>query len=138
MIMETDREVCLMITELAKRIDDHVRSHLHGMNLTPTQAVALRELKTPLTMRELATRMACEASNVTFVVDKLEDHGLVERTPHPDDRRAKRVALTAEGKALRSRLMRQLTKDSPLDPLDADERQRLQDLLVKAVRTTNT
>jgi DNA-binding MarR family transcriptional regulator len=79
--------------------------------------------------------MACEASNVTFVVDKLEVSGLVERTPHPDDRRAKRVSLTAEGKALRTRLMRQLTKDSPLDPLSAEERHRLQDLLVKAVRT---
>jgi DNA-binding MarR family transcriptional regulator len=135
MIVETDREVCLMITELAKRINDHLRSHLHGMNLTASQAAALRELKTPLTMRELATRMACEASNVTFVVDKLELGGLVERTPHPDDRRAKRVSLTADGKALRTRLMRQLTKDSPLDPLSAEERHRLQDLLVKAVRT---
>jgi DNA-binding MarR family transcriptional regulator len=72
---------------------------------------------------------------VTFIVDKLELAGLVERTPHPEDRRAKWVSLTAEGKALRTRLMRQLTKDSPLDALSADERHRLQILLVKAVRT---
>ncbi len=135
MIMENDREVCLMIAELAKRIDDHLRSHLHGMDLTPSQAAALRELKTPLTMRELASRMACEASNVTFVVDRLEGGGLVERTPHPEDRRVKRVSLTPDGRALRSRLMRQLTKDSPLDGLSVRDRQRLQDLLVKAVRT---
>lgn len=135
MIMETDRDVCLMVAELAKRIDDHVRSHLQGMNLTASQAVALRELKTPLTMRELAHQMSCEASNVTFVVDKLEAGGLVERLPHPDDRRAKRVCLTAAGRSARSRLMRQLTKDSPLDPLSAEERHRLQSLLVKAVRT---
>jgi DNA-binding MarR family transcriptional regulator len=135
MIMETDREVCLMVAELAKRIDDHLRSHLHGMNLTVSQAVALRELKTPLTMRELAHRMGCEASNVTFVIDKLEDGGLVDRVPHPGDRRVKRVRLTTDGRTIRTRLMRQLTKDSPLDPLNAEERQRLQDLLVKAVRT---
>ncbi|SDS55641.1 MarR family winged helix-turn-helix transcriptional regulator [Microlunatus soli] len=135
MIMKTDRDVCLMVAELAKRIDDHLRSHLQGLGLTASQAMALRELATPLTMRELAHRMACEASNVTFVVDKLEAGGLVERIPHPDDRRAKRVCLTAAGKTTRSRLMRQLTKDSPLDPLDAAERLLLQDLLVKAVRT---
>lgn len=135
MIMENDREVCLMITELAKRIDDHLRSHLHGLDLTASQAAALRELKAPLTMGELASRMACEASNVTFVVDRLEDGGLVERTPHPDDRRAKRVSLTPAGRALRSRLMRQLTKDSPLDGLSAQERKRLEGLLVKVVRT---
>lgn len=135
MIMESDHEVCLMVAELAKRIDDHVRSHLNGMDLTTSQAVALRELRTPLTMRELGRRMACEPSNVTFVVDKLESSHLVERLPDPGDRRVKRVRLTPDGKAVRARLMRQLTKDSPLDPLSAAERQRLQGLLIKAVRT---
>lgn len=131
----TDHEVCLLVTELAKQIDDHLRSHLHGLGLTPSQAMALRELGSPLTMRELAGRMACEASNVTFVVDRLEAGGLVERTAHPDDRRAKRVRLTADGRSLRARLMRQLTKDSPLDALDAQDRLQLEGLLAKAVRT---
>lgn len=135
MIMETDREVCLMISELAKRIDDHLRSHLTGLNLTVSQAIALRELSSPLTMRELAGRMSCEASNVTFIVDRLEAGGLVERTPHPGDRRAKRVRLTPDGRSVRAKLMRQLTKDSPLDPLGAEDRQQLQGLLAKAVRT---
>jgi DNA-binding MarR family transcriptional regulator len=135
MITDTDRELCLMVIELAKRIDDHLRSHLGGLDLTASQAVAVRELQTPLTMRELATRMSCEASNVTFIVDRLEAAALVERIPDEGDRRVKRVRLTAKGKAVRTRLMRQLTKDSPLDPLSADDRQRLQGLLVKAVRT---
>jgi MarR family transcriptional regulator, organic hydroperoxide resistance regulator len=135
MISASDREVCLMIIEFAKRIDDHLRSHLNGFNLTASQAVALRELGSPLTMRELAGRMSCEASNVTFIVDRLEQNGLVERIPHPDDRRAKRVRLTPDGKSLRTKLMRQLTKDSPLDPLSVEDRQQLQGLLAKAVRT---
>lgn len=130
-----DREVCLLVAELAKQIDDHLRSHLHGLGLTPSQAMALRELGSPLTMRELAGRMACEASNVTFVVDRLETSGLVERTAHPGDRRAKRVRLTAAGRNLRTRLLRQLTKDSPLGGLDAEDRLQLEGLLAKAVRT---
>jgi DNA-binding MarR family transcriptional regulator len=130
-----DREVCLLVTELAKQIDDHLRSHVHGLGLTPSQALALRELQSPLAMRELATRMACEASNVTFVVDRLEAGGLVERVAHPDDRRAKRVRLTEAGRSVRARLMRQLTKDSPLGGLDDQDRQQLEGLLSKAVRT---
>jgi len=130
-----DREVCLLVTELAKQIDDHLRSHVHGLGLTPSQALALRELQSPLAMRELATRMACEASNVTFVVDRLEAGGLVERVAHPDDRRAKRVRLTEAGRSVRARLMRQLTKDSPLGGLDDQDRQQLEGLLAKAVRT---
>lgn len=131
----SDREVCLLVTELAKQIDDHLRSHVHGLGLTPSQALALRELRSPLTMRELAVRMSCEASNVTFIVDRLEAGGWVERIAHPEDRRAKRVRLTDEGKQVRSRLMRQLTKDSPLQALDAEDRLQLEDLLAKAVRT---
>ncbi|WP_188896770.1 MarR family winged helix-turn-helix transcriptional regulator [Microlunatus endophyticus] len=130
-----DREVCLLVTELAKQIDDHLRSHVHGLGLTPSQALALRELQSPLAMRELATRMACEASNVTFVVDRLEAGGLVERVAHPDDRRTKRVRLTEAGRSVRARLMRQLTKDSPLGGLDDHDRQQLEGLLAKAVRT---
>jgi DNA-binding MarR family transcriptional regulator len=131
----TDREVCLLVTELAKQIDDHLRSHLHGFGLTPSQAMALRELRSPLTMRELAGRMSCEASNVTFVIDRLEAGGLVERTADPGDRRTRRVRLTAEGRILRTRLMRELTKDSPLGGLDTQDRLQLEGLLAKAVRT---
>lgn len=132
--MESDREVCGMIVELSRRIDGHLRSHLNGSDLTASQASALRELRAPLTMHELAERMSCEASNVTFVVDRLEASGLVQRAADPDDRRVKRVSLTDAGRTVRLRLLRQLAKDSPLSGLTERERHRLHGLLTKAVR----
>ncbi len=39
-----------------------------------------------------------DAPYATLVVDKLEAHGLVERRPHPDDRRRKLVTLTTAGR----------------------------------------
>lgn len=132
--MESDREVCGMIVELSRRIDGHLRSHLNGIELTASQAVALRELRTPLTMHQLADRMSCEASNTTFVVDRLESIGLAQRTADPGDRRVKRVSLTSDGRNVRLRLMRQLAKDSPLAGLTDRERQRLHGLLAKAVQ----
>ncbi len=72
---------------LAQQISDHVRRRAGTLGLTAAQATALREM-TAMTMRELAERMSCEPSNATFVIDKLEKQGLVERHAHPTDRRA--------------------------------------------------
>lgn len=51
----------------------------------------------PKTLRELAEAVGADAPYTTLIVDKLEDHGLVERLPHPEDRRRKLVTLTAAG-----------------------------------------
>lgn len=51
----------------------------------------------PCTLSELAEANHFDAPYATLVVDKLEGHGLVERQPHPDDRRRKLVTLTAAG-----------------------------------------
>ena len=51
----------------------------------------------PMTLSELAAANGLDAPYTTLIVDKLESHGLVERLPHPEDRRRKLVALTAAG-----------------------------------------
>ncbi|MBJ7288555.1 MarR family transcriptional regulator [Williamsia sp.] len=51
----------------------------------------------PMTLRDLAEVNNVDAPYTTLIVDKLEAHGLVERRPHPDDRRRKLVTLTAAG-----------------------------------------
>ncbi|MDX2390510.1 MULTISPECIES: MarR family transcriptional regulator [unclassified Streptomyces] len=101
--------------------------------LTSAQAVALREMSGPMTMRDLAERMSCEPSNTTFVIDKLEKQRLVERHPHPTDRRAKHLVLTPEGTELRARLIALLTVDSPLAGLAPQEQSVLHGLLERAI-----
>jgi DNA-binding MarR family transcriptional regulator len=51
----------------------------------------------PMTLSQLAEANSVDAPYATLIVDKLEAHGLVERLPHPDDRRRKLVTLTAAG-----------------------------------------
>ena len=128
-----ERELCGLVNGLAQQIADHVRERATGLGLTAAQATALREMTGPMTMRELAERMSCEPSNATFVVDKLEKQGLVERHPHPTDRRAKRLVLTDAGTALRDRLLRLLSQDSPLAALTPQQQRTLQDLLETAL-----
>ncbi|MCP2164229.1 DNA-binding transcriptional regulator, MarR family [Goodfellowiella coeruleoviolacea] len=127
------QQLCGLVSELAWRLDEHVRGSVVGMDLTAPQAVALRELDQPLTMRELAARMCCEPPNVTYVIDRLERQGLVERRPHPRDRRAKQLVLTSAGSATRDRLLKRLVHRSPLDHLTDAERANLHGLLLRAV-----
>jgi DNA-binding MarR family transcriptional regulator len=98
----------------------------------PEQA-ARREMTGPMTLRELAERMSCEPSNATFVIDKLEKQHLVERRARPTDRRAKQLVLTAEGAALRERLLELLAQDSPLAGLDQRQQRTLRKLLEQAI-----
>ncbi|PZG08654.1 MarR family winged helix-turn-helix transcriptional regulator [Nonomuraea aridisoli] len=128
-----ERELCGLVNGLAQQIADHVRDRAVALGLTPAQATALRELTGPMTMRELAERMSCEPSNATFVVDKLEKLGLIERHPHPTDRRARHLVLTEAGTALRERLLALLTQESPLAGLSPDQQRVLHDLLEQAV-----
>jgi DNA-binding MarR family transcriptional regulator len=52
----------------------------------------------PLTLRELATALATDAPYTTVMVDDLEQRGMVLRSAHPQDRRAKLVTITADGR----------------------------------------
>jgi DNA-binding MarR family transcriptional regulator len=59
---------------------------------------ALRRIaRHPMTMGELAGKLGIDAPYATLVVDELERQGLVERGPHPTDRRVKLVTATARG-----------------------------------------
>ncbi|MGW4686982.1 MarR family winged helix-turn-helix transcriptional regulator [Streptomyces sp. NPDC004244] len=128
-----ERQLCGLVNGLAQRIAEHVRERAAALGLTASQATALREMSGPMTMRELAERMSCEPSNTTFVVDKLEKQNLVERRPHPTDRRAKHLVLTPAGTALRERLLDLLAVDSPLSGLSQQEQRVLHSLLEQAV-----
>jgi DNA-binding MarR family transcriptional regulator len=81
----------------------------HG--LTPNDAKALFSLGlVGKTMGTLAAEWVCDASNATWIVDRLEKHGLAERRPSPADRRAKLVVLTARGERIREEIMTEMHK----------------------------
>jgi DNA-binding MarR family transcriptional regulator len=127
-----ERELCGLVNGLAHQISEHVRQRATSLGLTAAQATALRELTGPITSSELAERMSCEPSNATYVIDKLEKQKLVERRPHPTDRRARQLVLTPEGSTLRDKLLELLQHDSPLAGLSPQQQDALHDLLQRA------
>ena len=125
-----------LIRDLDRMFEDHAPRRVADLGLTLPQATALRDLDTPLTMRELADIMCCEPSNVTFVIDRLADRGLVERRPHPTDRRAKMLALTAEGAVLRERLLERAAQEAPLAHLGEEQTAHLCEALHAALESS--
>src|SRR6185436_9606212 len=79
--------------------------------LSPAQCHVLHliEPDQPLPMGRLAEALACDASNVTGLVDRLESRGLVRRQPSSEDRRVKVLVLTATGARLRALLVDRMT-----------------------------
>jgi DNA-binding MarR family transcriptional regulator len=84
---------------------DHVQL-LRELGLTPghLKALAVLDPDEPRPMRALADALSCDASQVTWLVDRLEERGLVQRRALASDRRVKTVALTPEGVQTRMRL----------------------------------
>jgi DNA-binding MarR family transcriptional regulator len=106
-------ELAKLVHDLDMQMNARVRDRVAELGLTAAQASALRELTGPMTMSELAGRMSCEPSNATAVIDKLERQELIQRRPHPTDRRAKELFLTPEGVERRRKLLK-ILRDVPL------------------------
>jgi DNA-binding MarR family transcriptional regulator len=65
---------------------------------------ALRRIAArPMPMGELAAILGIDPPYMTIVIDEFEAQGLVERRPHPTDRRAKLVVATRRGKEMAKR-----------------------------------
>lgn len=105
------------------------------LGLSPASFGALRALDRPRAMSEIAELLRCDNSNVTGIVDGLEERGLATRRSSEEDRRVKLIALTAEGRRVRARLVRSVEKPPPwLSSLSAEDQRALRDLLRRAAR----
>jgi DNA-binding MarR family transcriptional regulator len=97
---------------------------------------ALRRIsRAPMAMGELAGNLGIDAPYATLVVDELERLGLVERRPHPSDRRVKLVAATPRGTAAARRAEEILDRPpAGLITLPPHELEALARILEEAVR----
>ncbi len=96
------------VLELVVLLNDDMTQAIEVLDLTPSRTHLLWELgqRGPVTQRVLADALKVTPRAVTGLVDALAAGGLVTREPHPTDRRATLVTLTAEGKSLTAKLKR--------------------------------
>ena len=85
----------------AQAVEDRIESSLSPLGLSLAKLNVLGILvgsHGPLTLGELAQKLACVRSNVTQLVDRLESDGLVKREADPADRRSIRAVITDAGR----------------------------------------
>lgn len=105
-------------------------------DLTPPQVMTINRIEPdrPAPMSDIAKWLACDASNVTGITDRLEKRGLLERRNHPSDRRVRMLALTPEGLELRAELQeRGRTPPPEILALSPEDQTALRDILLRAM-----
>jgi DNA-binding MarR family transcriptional regulator len=107
-------------------------------NLSSMQTITLLLLEEPRAMGTFRHIFNCDASNITGIIDGLEQKKLVRRFEVNSDRRVKMVQLLTRGKHVRSTLLHQLTSDDQyvLANLSSSEAANFIDLVQKITDTT--
>jgi DNA-binding MarR family transcriptional regulator len=108
------QQIVGVILNLAGRLQDNYAAHAASLGLTATQGKVLMTLESgdSVPMRVLASRIRTDPSNLTGLIDKLEERSLVTRVPAVLDRRVKALVLTEQGAAVRHRFLSQLSSDA--------------------------
>ncbi|MCK7550592.1 MarR family transcriptional regulator [Marinobacter goseongensis] len=92
-----------------KLLDDRLKD-LGVTQARWTTMVYLQQGGEGLTQRELASLMAIENPTLVRLLDSLEQQNLIERRPCPNDRRARRLHLTDNGRAFMDDLTERAAK----------------------------
>lgn len=108
-------------------------------DLAPQQVIALRILGGgPRKMSDLADALFCDNSNVTGIIDRLEERGLVRREAAEGDRRVKLLVLTEEGEWMRTELTKRMAEPPPaIASLSGKDQRALRDILKRALENTS-
>jgi len=107
-----------------------------GMNFAQLRLLQALHCGGPAIMRDLGTKLGATPRNMTAIVDALEDARLVVRRPHPTDRRATLIELSAEGaREAQEGLAPRLSAMSEIFAgLSPDEREQFSAVITKLTR----
>ena len=98
---KTELRLWLRLLTCTTLIENEVRRRLRdNFDITLPRFDLLAQLdRAPngMTLGELSQRMMVSNGNITGLVDRLVEQGLIRRRPLPNDRRVQIVSLTAEG-----------------------------------------
>lgn len=119
----------------------HAISRLaESFDLTGVQlgALCMLEANQPVPMKYLCPLLNCDASNITGIIDRLTQNGLIVREDSQEDRRVKMIRLTEKGVHLRQLAITHLEQAGPygVAQLTIKEKKQLAALLEKASSCT--
>ena len=132
-ITALDERIPFLLSQLGSHMATEFHERLDGTGVGPRVYAVLMALASEdgQSQRQLSARLGIHRNAMVALIDGLESDGLVKRMPHPDDRRAFAVTLTAKARTLLPELdeIGHALEGSVTAPLSAKEREVLRGLL---------
>ena len=102
MSLDLKRELVAQLVETSRLLRNHIDQRAKGRGTTRAQWIVLFRLRQQegLSQVDLADVLELQPISLVRLLDRLVEHKLLERKPHPADRRANRLFLTAKGRKL--------------------------------------
>lgn len=93
-----------LTNHMARLFAQDLREKIAPLGLAPAQFMALLELwnEDGLTQRQLVERLDVEQATIANTITRMERDGLIERRPHPSDRRARTIFATRKARSLKA------------------------------------
>ncbi|MFA6630379.1 MAG: MarR family transcriptional regulator [Sulfuricurvum sp.] len=129
----SDKSIGFLIAKARNVLKNEYEKELKPYSLSYAHRIILIRLceKDGLTQKELAQDTYFEQSNLTLMLNTLEQKGLVERVQKENDRRAYLINITPKGKKLKKPLiqMGERIMEKALEGINEDHKTELTDLL---------
>jgi len=132
-IRELDQRIPFLLSQLGSYVSDDFKRRLAPLDVHPRTSAVLVALagSDGQSQRQLSARLGLHRNVMVSLIDTLEEQALVQRNPHPDDRRAFAVTLTEKARELLPVLEEQshAMENEVTSVLTPDERAALLDML---------
>jgi DNA-binding MarR family transcriptional regulator len=122
----TRRDLAEMLTQLARETVAAEQPVLSAHGLSMWGYIVLSALdRSPIRAQSvLAEAIGADKTRIIPTLDELQQHGYIERMPDPDDRRARLLAITESGRAVKDSVQVEIQRGEEhwLGQLSANER----------------
>jgi len=100
--IEDSLKFFIVLSRAHRAFNDVVNKHISTFNLNPTEFAVLELLyhKGAQPLQQIGGKILLASGSITYVVDKLEKKGLLERRACPNDRRVTHAQITDKGQQL--------------------------------------
>ncbi|WP_419954374.1 MarR family winged helix-turn-helix transcriptional regulator [Neobacillus niacini] len=128
----------LLLMQTSKAIQERIRDEMSQYKLSITEFSVLEVLfyQGKQTIQQIGNRILISSGSMTYVIDKLEQKGIIKRNDCREDRRVIHITLTAEGKEMMENIMPKYQEmvDSFFGDLTGLEHEEMVNLLNKIIK----
>jgi MarR family transcriptional regulator, 2-MHQ and catechol-resistance regulon repressor len=125
----------IVLSRAYKALNEQVNKIIQTYGLNPTEFAVLELLyhKGDVPLQQIGGKILLASGSITYVVDKLEQKGMLKRIACPKDRRVTYAQITDEGKAFMEGIFPEHAKqiDQLMSSLSEPEKLEAIDLLKK-------